>query len=422
MKKQSAIAVVGTFDSKGEEHLFLKKCIEKRGFRTLTINVGTSKPSSFTADIDLFPLVKKDTSADPGNRDMAIQAALTRAQKVLRERYARGEILGAISAGGGTGTHLGTGIMRVLPLGVPKVMVSTVASRDMAKTVGTKDITMIHSVVDLLGLNSISRTILESAAGAVCGMAGKEMEQPHDKKRIALTFFGFVTRGAEKLKELLEEFGYEVIPFHANGTGGMAMEELASEGYFSGILDFATHELADRLMGGYCGGIGPKRLEPPEGKSVPRLVVPGGMDCAVLEFTRQNVPEKYKHRKLFFYDFRSAIRLNRKETALLAAEMAQKLNLDPSHVKVLLPLRGFSEADRIHGPLFAPPLNALFVRKLKKDLNLNIEVIESDLHINDAGFAEQAAEVMDEMVKKAAHRPNTINGESPVEESETRAD
>ena len=399
MKKKSAIAVVGTFDSKGEEHLFLKKCIENRGFRTLTINVGTARPASFIADVDLFPLVKKDTAADLGNRDMAIQAALTRAQQVLREHYARGEILGAISAGGGTGTHLGTGIMRVLPLGVPKVMVSTVASRNMAKTVGTKDITMIHSVVDLLGLNSISRMILESAAGAVCGMVKKEVEQPHEKKRIALTFFGFVTRGAEKVKKSLEDFGYEVIPFHANGTGGMAMEELASEGYFNGILDFATHELADRLIGGYCGGIGPKRLEPPEGQSVPRLVVPGGMDCAVLEFTRETVPDKYKHRKLFFYDFRSAIRLNQKETTLLAAEMARKLNLDPSHVKVLVPLRGFSEADRIHGPLFDPAMNDRFIKKLKKDLNPNVKVIELGYHINDAGFAKRAAQLMDGMVK-----------------------
>jgi uncharacterized protein (UPF0261 family) len=422
MKKKSAIAVVGTFDSKGEEHLFLKKCIEKRGFRSLTINVGTARPSSFEADVDLFPLVKQDTAADPGNRDVAIQAALTRAQQVLRERYARGEVLGAISAGGGTGTHLGTGIMRVLPLGVPKVMVSTVASRDMAKTVGTKDITMIHSVVDLLGLNSISRMILESAAGAVCGMVEKEVKQPNKKKCIALTFFGFVTRGAEKVKESLEQLGYEVIPFHANGTGGMAMEELASEGYFSGILDFATHELADHLVGGYCGGIGPKRLEPPKGQSVPRLVVPGGMDCAVLEFTRESVPEKYKHRKLFFYDFRSAIRLNQKETILLAAEMARKLNLDPSHVKVLVPLRGFSEADRIHGPLFEPAMNKRFVKKLKENLNHAVEVYELDFHINDTDFAKQASEVMDEMVKKAAHRPNVITSDSPMEGSETKAD
>jgi uncharacterized protein (UPF0261 family) len=402
MKKKAAIAVVGTFDSKGEELLFLKKCIEERGLRTLTINVGTARPLSFEADIDLFPLVKKGTSAALDNRDMAIQAAQTAAQQVLRERYARGEILGAISAGGGTGTYLGTGIMRVLPLGVPKVMVSTVASRDMAKTVGTKDITMIHSVVDLLGLNSISRVILEGAAGAVCGMVARKVEPQHEKKRIALTFFGFVTRGAERVKESLEEFGYEVIPFHANGTGGMAMEELASEGYFSGILDFATHELADRLMGGYCGGIGPNRLEPPQGLLVPRLVVPGGMDCAVLEFTRETVPEKYKRRKLFFYDFRSAIRLSVKETVFLAAEMARKLNLDPLHVKVLVPLKGFSEADRIDGPLFDQPVNDRFINKLKQELNSNVELIESDLHINDSEFAEKAAQLMGQMIK-AAH-------------------
>ena len=330
---------------------------------------------------------------------MAIQAALTRAQKVIRERYAKGEILGIISAGGGTGTYLSTSIMRVLPLGVPKVMVSTVASRDMARTVGTKDITMIHSVVDLLGLNSLSRMILASAAGAICGMAGQRVAQARSKIRVALTFFGFVTRGAEKVKESLEELGYEVIPFHANGTGGMAMEELASEGYFSGILDFATHELADRMMGGYCGGIAPTRLQPPVGRKVPRLVVPGGMDCAVLEFTRETVPKKYRNRKLFFYDFRSAIRLNKRETALLATEMARKLNLDPPHVKVLVPLRGLSEADRIRGPLFDPPLNALFLRTLRKNLNSSVELIESDCHINDKKFAESAVQVMDRMVK-----------------------
>ena len=400
MKRNSAIAVVGTFDSKGEEHRFLKKCIEKRGFRALTINVGTARPSLFPADIDLFPLVRKDCAADPGNRDLVIRAALTRGQNVLRECHAKGEILGAISAGGGTGTHMGTGIMRVLPLGVPKVMVSTVASRDMARTVGTKDITMIHSVVDLLGLNSISRRVLESAAGAVCGMVEKGPAPPPGKKRIALSFFGFVTSGAEKVKKSLEQRGYEVISFHANGTGGMAMEELASEGYFSGLLDFATHELADRLLGGYCGGIGPTRLEPPEGRAVPRLVVPGGMDCAVLEFTRETVPRKYQNRKLFFYDFRSAIRLNQKETTFLAAEMARKLNLAPRQAKVLVPLGGFSEADRVHGPLFDPNMNERFIRTLKKHLSHSVELIELDLHINDAEFAEHTAEVMDKMVKK----------------------
>ena len=404
MKKKPAIAIVGTFDSKGEEHLFLKDCIEKRGIPTLTVNVGTKKPSAFPADIDLFPRVKRSLKGNSGDRDKAIETAIAHAQKVLRDRYERGEIAGMISAGGGTGTHLGTSIMRVLPLGVPKVMVSTVASRNMAKTVGTKDITMIHSVADLLGVNSISGMILEKAAGAVCGMVKSRWRAKGKKKRIALTFFGFITRGAEEIKKSLEAMGYEVVAFHANGTGGMAMEELAREGYFDGILDFAIHELADELMGGYCRGIGPERLEAPKGRAIPRLVVPGGMDCAVLEFTRDTVPHEHRNRKLFFYDFRSAIRLNKKETTALAAQVADKLRLDPARVKVLVPKRGFSEADRVDGPLFDPAMNALFVRKLKKELNPLLEIREVDYHINEAPFARLAAEMMDAMVR-ANERP-----------------
>ena len=399
MKKKTAIAIVGTFDSKGEEHLFLKDCIEKRGILTLTVNVGTKKPSAFPVDIDLFPRVKRGFKGNSGNRDKAIETAIALGQKVIRDRYLRGEIAGMISAGGGTGTHLGTSIMRVLPLGVPKVMVSTVASRNMAKTVGTKDITMIHSVVDLLGVNSISGMILDKAAGAICGMVKSPWKAKAKKKRIALSFFGFITKGAEEIKHSLEQMGYEVVSFHANGTGGMAMEELAREGYFDGILDFAIHELADELMGGYCRGIGPERLEPPPGRAVPRLVVPGGMDCAVLEFTRDTVPHEHRQRKLFFYDFRSAIRLNKKETTTLAGQVAEKLRLDPSHVKVLVPKQGFSEADHVNGPLFDPAMNEVFVRKLKKELNPLLEIREADYHINDAAFARLAAEMMDDMVR-----------------------
>ena len=399
MKKKPAIAIVGTFDSKGEEHLFLKDCIEKRGIPTLTVNVGTRKPSAFPVDIDLFPGLKRALKGNSGNRDKAIETAIALGQKVIRDRYLRGEIAGMISAGGGTGTHLGTSIMRVLPLGVPKVMVSTVASRNMAKTVGTKDITMIHSVVDLLGVNSISGMILDKAAGAICGMVKSPWKAKANKKRIALSFFGFITKGAEEIKHSLEQMGYEVVSFHANGTGGMAMEELAREGYFDGILDFAIHELADELMGGYCRGIGPERLEPPAGRAVPRLVVPGGMDCAVLEFTRDTVPREHRNRKLFFYDFRSAIRLNKKETSYLAGQVAEKLRLDPSHVKVLVPKQGFSEADHVNGPLFDPAMNEVFVRKLKKELNPLLEIREADYHINDAAFARLAAEMMDDMVR-----------------------
>ena len=345
MKPAPAVAVVGTFDSKGEEHLFLKDRIEARGLPALTMNVGTGGPSHFRPDIDFYAdLIARERLQDRG-RDGMIQAVISAAGKRILQLYREDRINGIISAGGGTGTHLGTGIMRFLPMGIPKVMISTVASRDMSSIVGTKDITMVHSVTDIMGVNSLLGGILDRAAAAVCAMAESTWENPHRKKRIALTMFGFITRAAEQIRENLEALGYEVIPFHANGTGGMAMEELAREGYFDGILDLATHELADELRQGYCRGIGPLRLQPVNNGKIPRLVVPGGLDCAVLEFTRDSIPDEFKGRKIFFYDFRSAVRLDLKETEAIAGQLAEKLNQEPSTVKVLIPMEGWGIAD-----------------------------------------------------------------------------
>ena len=402
MNQNASIVIVGTFDSKGEEHFFLKERVEQRGFKTLTINVGTKSPSPFPADKDFYTELLKNSKGTIKNRDEAIQAVISEAQKLVREMYSEGHICGAISTGGGTGTHLGTSIMRVLPLCVPKVMVSTVASRDMKNIVGTKDITMIHSVVDILGVNSILGKVLDRAAGAICGMVESRWKPEQERKRIALTMFGFITKAAEDIKHALEGMGYEVIAFHANGTGGMAMEELAGEGLFHGIVDLAIHELADELMDGYCKGIGPERLMPIPGLDIPRLVVPGGLDCAVLEFTRHSVPDQFKDRKIFFYDFRSAIRLNEKESRSLARQMADKLNSKPSNYKVVIPMRGWSEADCEGGPLYDPAISEQCIRELKRRLNPQIEIKEVNSHINDPSFAQVVAACMDEMIRSKA--------------------
>ena len=400
MEKAPAIAVIGTFDSKAEEHIFLKAQIEQQGLRTLTINVGTRRPSPVPVDFDLFGNIMKTVSDISDSRDHIINVMLLEAKAEISKLYGDGKINGIISAGGGTGTHICTTIMRDLPLGVPKVMVSTVASRNMAEIVATKDITMMHSVADLLGINSISGRILNKAAAAICAMVRSEWRPAEKKKRIALPFFGFITTGAEATRSALEAMDYEVIAFHANGTGGMAMEELAAEGYFDGILDLATHELADHLLNGYCGAIGPQRFEPVPGRNIPRLVAPGGLDCAVLEFTRQNIPDQYKDRKIFFYDFRSAIRLDIEETTCLANQLAEKLNRDADNVKVLIPTRGWSEADRKGGPLYDPAMNSLFTRRLKEVLDPLIDVQEVNQHINDWAFADAAAGLMDKMISK----------------------
>ena len=399
MDKVAAIAVLGTFDSKAEEHIFLKEQIEQRGLRALTINVGTRAPSPVPVDMDLFKAITENEPNIAEGRDNIINAMLQEAKVRINALYQDNKISGIISAGGGTGTYICTTIMHELPLGVSKVMVSTVASRDMSTVVGTKDIVMIHSVADLLGVNSISGLILDKAAAGICGMVQSQWKPSEEKNRIALPFFGFITPGAEATRQALEELGYEVVAFHANGTGGMAMEELAQEGYFHGILDLATHELADDLLDGYCGGIGPQRFEPVPGRSIPRLVVPGGLDCAVLEFTRNNIPEEYEDRKIFFYDFRSAIRLNVEETTYLAIQLAEKLNKDPANIKVLVPTRGWSGADKKDGPLHDPDMNQVFLQKFKQVIDSQIEIQEVDHHINDKAFGQIAATVMDEMIR-----------------------
>jgi uncharacterized protein (UPF0261 family) len=400
MNPKTTIAIVGTFDSKAEEHFFLKNRIEQQGLSAFTINVGTRRPSPEPVDLDLYSLVIENNASVKDSRDKAIAAMIDAARAQIKKLYADNEISGMISAGGGTGTHIATSIMQELPLGVPKVMVSTVASRNMAKTVGTKDITMIHSVADLLGVNSVSGRILDKAAAGISGMVQSSWQPDQNKKRIALPFFGFITPAAEATRHALEKRGYEVVAFHANGTGGMAMEELAAQGYFHGILDLATHELADHLLEGYCGDIGPQRFEPVPGHSIPRLVVPGGLDCAVLEFTRYDVPDEYEDRKIFFYDFRSAIRLNEDETQTLADQLAEKLNKDPANIKILIPLQGWSEADREGGPLYDPPMNMFFRQCLKNKLDHNIQITEVDHHINDPAFAEIAAQMMHQMIRK----------------------
>jgi uncharacterized protein (UPF0261 family) len=405
MGESTAIAVIGTFDSKAEEHRFLESRIKRRGIDVLTINVGTKGPAPTPVSIDLFPeMIEKNKDAHAG-RDSAIAMMIREASARVKQLHDEGRLLGLISAGGGTGTHLCTAIMRQLPLGVPKVMVSTVASRDMRHIVATKDIVMIHSVADILGVNSILGTILDQAAAAVCAMARSQWQPDHAPQRIGLPFFGFITESAENTREALERLGYEVVAFHANGTGGMAMVELAAEGYFDGILDLATHELADDLKDGYCGGIGPERFAPIPGREIPRLVVPGGLDCAVLEFTRDTVPDIYRDRKIFYYDFRSAIRLDASETRMLADQLSEKLNLAPQTVRVLIPSRGWSEADREGGPLFDPEISRVFVNRLKNQLTDGIEIVEVDCHINDKEFAERAASMMHEMVVRLPVKP-----------------
>jgi uncharacterized protein (UPF0261 family) len=394
---RKSVAILGTLDSKGEEHLFLKEVIESKGYPTITIDIGATNRSNFSSDLSVSKLINTKEM----ERSYIIEAIIEKAREIVLDLYHKGKIGAIISAGGGTGTYMGTSIMKILPLGVPKLMVSTVASRDMSQTIGTKDITIMHSVIDMLGLNSISRLILTRAAGAVCGMMSASNNGGKTFPRVALSLFGFITQAAENIKAILEGKDFEVIPFHANGTGGMAMEEMIGQSFFDGVLDLATHELVDAMFDGYCGAIGPQRLLTPRDVNIPRLVIPGGLDAAVLEFDSKDVPEKYKDRKIFFYDFRSAIRLTDDESRALAQIVASKVNQSHNPTKILIPLKGWSEADREGGVLFDPESSQAFCDTLEKSLKLDIEILKVDYHINDKEFAQHAASIMSNMIQNS---------------------
>lgn len=390
------VVIVGTLDTKGEEVGFLKDQISRQGCATLIIDVGILHPPSISADIsrEEVAVAGGESLADllrNGDRRLAVQTMTNGAARIAKTLLERGRLSGIISVGGGTGTHIGTGVMRALPLKVPKLMVSTVASRDMSGLIGTKNITMMHSVIDILGLNPLSRKILEHAASAIVGMANNSSEIRSDRPIVGLTSFGFVTQGAMLVKQMLENQGYHVAPFHANGTGGMAMEDLVEQGLISGVLDFALHEFADQLYGGYCGAIGPGRLEAAGRMGIPQLIVPGGLDCIVLEFdSLETMPLQVRGRKVFWYDFRSGVRTVKNDLLKLADVIAAKLNKSTGPTKVLIPLKGWSEADEVAGPLYDPEMNTIFTSQLKRLISRDIEVLEVDAHINEPGFAEIA--------------------------------
>jgi len=408
-----AVMIVGTLDTKGEEVEYLKARIESRGHITLVVDVGVLDEPLARADITREEIAEAagatiDELIASRDRARAVQVMMQGANLTASELYEAGKLAGAVALGGGTGTHIGTGVLRTLPLGVPKLMISTVASRDMSEEIGTKDIVMMHSVVDMVGLNAVSKKILDNAAGAIVGMVKGDVTFETSRPLIGVTSFGFCTAGAMHVRSFLEKHGYEMVAFHANGIGGMAMEDLVEQGLLSGVLDFATHEFADHLYEGYCGNIGPGRLEAAGKVGIPQVVVPGGLDCIVLEFdSPETIPPKFKGRKIFWYDFRSGVRTSAEELTILAGTIAGKLNKARGPVRVVIPTKGWSEADGEDGPLYEPETNRVFVTELQGLLRPGIPVQLVDAHINEPAFAEAAVSALHELMllEKPPARP-----------------
>ncbi len=404
MANAKTVAIIGTLDTKGREFAFLKAEIERRGCRTVVIDVGILDSPQFRPDVSAQEVAgaggtKLADLIARRDRGEAVEVMSRGAAAVIGKLHQAGKFDGIISMGGSGGSGIASAAMRALPVGVPKLLVSTVASGDTSPYVGTSDIIMMPSIVDVAGLNRISRTIFSNAAGAICGMVTSEVtESAGDKPLIAATMFGNTTRAVDHAREILEEHGYEVLVFHATGTGGRTMEMLIENGYFRGVLDMTTTEWADEVCGGALSA-GATRLEAAANAAIPQVVTPGCIDmCNFWAF--DTVPSKYKERLL--YSWNSNVTLMRttvEENGHIGKIFAAKLNAAKGPVAVLIPMGGFSELDYPGQPFWCPEADQAFVDALKNDLRLDIPVEIIDKDVNHPEFSGRVAAKLLELMK-----------------------
>jgi uncharacterized protein (UPF0261 family) len=392
------VGIVGTLDTKGMEFQFIKERIEASGTSTCVVNTGILGEPSFEPDVSAGEVAEAGGTSlqalqDGGDRGVAVAAMAEGAAKIIAQLQSDGKIDGVISLGGSAGTTIGTTAMRAVPVGVPKIMVSTLASGDTSPYVDTKDVSMMYSVVDIAGINSLSRQILANAAGAIVGMVNAEVPSAEDKPLIGATMFGVTTPCVTKARELLEDAGYEVLVFHATGAGGRAMEDLVKGGFIVGVLDATTTELADELVGGVLSA-GPDRLEAAGDLGVPQVVAPGALDMVNFG-PPDTVPEQFKDRT--FYQHNPTVTLMRttvEENAELGKIMGQKLSQAKGPTTVIIPKQGVSAIDQEGQPFYSAEAEAAWIENLKANLGDNVTLIEMDNHINDDAFAEKLVETL----------------------------
>ena len=399
------VCIVGTMDTKGLEFAFIKAQIEASGVSTCVVNTGIMGEPQLAPDVSADEVARRAGSSlqalrDEGDRGNSVAVMAQGASAIVAEKQAAGEIDGIISLGGSAGTTIGTTAMQAVPVGVPKIMVSTLASGDTSPYVQSKDICMMYSVVDIAGINRLSRQILANAAGAIVGMVNAEAPaaMEADKPLIAATMFGVTTPCVTKAREILEAAGYEVLVFHATGTGGQAMEDLVRGGFLAGVLDVTTTELADELVGGILSA-GADRLEAAGHAALPQVIAPGALDMVNFG-PPDTVPEKFRNR--LFYQHNPTVTLMRtttEEMAELGRIMARKLSEARGTTTVIIPTQGVSAIDKTGQPFDSPEARAAWRENLKANIGRNVTVIEMDAHINDDEFATKLAETLLENVR-----------------------
>ncbi len=406
MGNMPTVAILGTLDTKGIEAGFLKNRIEAQGCDTLVVDLGILGPPAFEPDIPRHTVasragVRIEDLAASGDRGRAVTAMTRSVQMVLPELYAEDRFQAVIGLGGSAGTTMSTAAMRALPMGVPKVMVSTVAGGDVSAFVGSKDITMIPSIVDVSGLNRISREVFSRAAAAVAAMVQVEVPKVEDKPLVAASMFGNTTQCVEAARKGLESAGFEVLVFHATGAGGRTMEDLTGSGFIAAVLDVTTTELADELAGGVMSA-GPTRLGAAASAGVPAVVAPGCLDM-VNFWAPESVPDRYRGRR--FYQHNPNVTLMRttpEENLELGRRLAQRVNASKGPVAVYLPLRGISVISAPGGAFAWPEADEALFEAIKSNLRPEIPVFELDVSINDPAFAEAVSKGLLRLLEPSA--------------------
>ncbi|MXX24482.1 MAG: UPF0261 family protein [Caldilineaceae bacterium SB0668_bin_21] len=400
------VLLVGALDTKGAEYAFVKELIEAAGLQTLVVDFGVMGQPAFEPEVaraEVAAAAGGDLAylASGTHKDEAMRTMAQGLATVVERLYGEGRFDGILGMGGSGGTSIATAAMRTLPVGVPKVMVSTVGGGDVSAYAGSKDITFMPSVVDVAGINRLSRAIYANAAGAIAGMVKTESEATADERPlIAASMFGNTTAAVDHARGLLEAEGYEVLVFHATGSGGRTMEDLIRDGYIAGCLDMTTTELADEICDGVFSA-GPDRVQAAPRQGVPTVIVPGCVDMANFGGI-ETVPDHYRERTLYEWNPEvTLLRTNEEENRQMGAMLAAAANAGQAgKVSVLIPLGGVSMLDSEGDRFWDPSADQACYDALKSDLRADIPLIEMDANINDPEVAEKAVSLLLEMLQE----------------------
>lgn len=395
----ATVAVLGALDTKGVEFAYLIGLLQARQHAVLLIDTGILGESSLQPNIRAEQVAEAGGESlsnlrDHHERGPAMHVMAHGAAKVVTALYEAGQIDAIIGMGGSGGTSVFAAAVRDLPVGFPKLLVSTMASGDTRSIVGTKDLILVPAVVDVAGLNRISHRVIANAANAVCGMVEGGIEEiPTDRPIIAVSMLGNTTPAVEVARPLLEAAGYEVLIFHVVGSGGRTMESLVMDGLVAGVLDLTTTELASELTGAPCTA-GPERLTAAGRRAIPQLISVGCLDFSIFG-RRETIPEQYRHRNLYDWNLETTLmRTTPEESAQLGKLIALRANAAQGPVAVMLPLAGYSQVGAAGQPFWMPQADAALFTAIRANLRPDVKLIEMGTHINDPRFAEKAAQMM----------------------------